>query len=82
MVWLKSPAFAPVIEMPEMFSAAVPMFVSWTACGELVVPIACCAKVSEFGAKPAVVAPAEVATTSVTVIVCMREAEVPVMLTG
>jgi hypothetical protein len=82
LVWLKSPAFVPVMEMPEMLSAAVPVFVSWTACGELVVPVACCAKVSELGAKLALVAPADDATASVNVFVCVRDPEFPVMITG
>jgi hypothetical protein len=82
LVWLKSPALAPVMVMPVMFSVAAPKFVSWTACGGLVVPVGCRANVSEFGAKLALVSPVEVATTKVIVTECIRDEEVPVMITG
>jgi hypothetical protein len=82
LVWLKSPAFVPAMEMPEIVSAAGPALVSSTDCGELVVPVACGPNVREFGAKLAAVAPIAVATTSVIVFVWERDDEVPVMLTG
>jgi hypothetical protein len=70
------------METPVMFSVAAPMFVSWTACVGLVVPVGCRANVSEFGAKLALVTPVEVATTRVIVMECIRDEELPVMITG
>jgi len=37
LVWVKSPVLAPVMAMPEMDKVALPLFVSVTACEELVV---------------------------------------------
>src|ERR1700674_80508 len=44
----KSPAFGPPIAIAEIETVARPVFVSVTACGELVTPIACGGKVRKF----------------------------------
>lgn len=82
LVCAKSPLLAPVTAIPEMTIGALPVFVSVTFCRPLVVPAACCAKVSVCGTKLAVVAPAEVPTVSVTTCWWVRAPEVPTMSTG
>ena len=47
LVWEKSPAFVPVIVMPEMVSAALPVLVRVTVCAVLLVPDIWAGKVSE-----------------------------------
>jgi hypothetical protein len=49
LVCAKSPAFAPVTVMFEIFSVALPVLVRVTVWGGLVVPMACCAKVRSGG---------------------------------
>jgi hypothetical protein len=77
----KSPGFAPVMEMPEMASGVEPVFARVARCAELVEPMARCENVSAAGVKLAVVAPAEVATVSVSRRACVRVEEVPTTLT-
>lgn len=61
----KSPAFVPEIEMFEMASETAPELARVMLRAPLDVPLACCAKVTAWGAKLAVVAPFVVATVSV-----------------
>lgn len=79
LVWLKSPAFAPVIVMAEIVSAVAPVLVSCTVWGRLFVPVACGANVSETGCKLALAPPAEVVTTSATARLWVSEPEPPTM---
>jgi len=49
LVWVKSAAFAPVMEIPVIVSAALPVFVSVTVWAALVVPTLCDANVKVVG---------------------------------
>jgi hypothetical protein len=51
LVCANSSRFVPVIAIVEIVRDSVPLLVSCTLCGALLVPIACCAKVREVGAR-------------------------------
>lgn len=63
-VWEKSPALVPMMEMPVMLSAALPLFVRVTVCPMLVVPVFWSLKERELGDSEACGAGAGVTVTA------------------
>jgi hypothetical protein len=78
----KSPGLCPVRETFEIASWALPVFVSSTVCGALVVPIPWSPNANTFGATPTVVTPADVATVNVNVTLWVSAVLVPKISTG